>query len=345
MIDDEIDHRLKALTDWAISQLNDRSELPKSGFKLTSASDDASFRRYFRGTSQKCPYVFMDAPPELEDCAPFIEIAIQLIKAGVNVPEIHVADHDQGFIMLADFGNTLYLDVLANREPAEVKKLYTDATSMLLRIQQASLPLLPYSAELLMQEMSLFPEWFCDRQLGLILSTKDLEMLQDVFDLLIENAIQQPQVTVHRDYHSRNLMVVPDQNPGVLDFQDAVVGPITYDLVSLYRDCYIRWPDTEIYGWLENYRADLVAQGITDADAHQFREWFDLMGLQRHIKVAGIFSRLNLRDGKPRYLGDVPLVVDYIRTVAARYDRLQPFADWIEEVILPAMTRAGIPPL
>ena len=333
------DFRLQTLTLWAADQLQQRGASVPADFMLTSASDDASFRRYFRGEG----YVFMDAPPELEDCQPFVDIARLLKQGGVNVPEIFAEDHDQGFLMLSDFGHQLYLDALAEQE--QIEPLYQDAMTMLARLQQidASALLPPYSRELLLQEMSLFPDWFYTQQLGLTLSPEDKDLLDDTFELLIANAQAQPQVLVHRDYHSRNLMVLEQANPGVLDFQDAVVGPVTYDLVSLFRDCYIRWPDDRVYSWLESYRQQQPFLSGTDPET--FQTWFDLMGLQRHIKVAGIFSRLNLRDGKPRYLADIPLVMDYIVQVCSRHAVFADFHDWLMDKVMPVMKQAGIKPL
>lgn len=290
------------LADWAIS----------------SASEDASFRQYFRISNHNDSYIIMDAPPEKEDIHPFIQVTERLLEASVNAPVIHNANIEQGFLLLDDLGQQNYLSQLT---PTTADKLYTQALETLLKIQQADksgLP--PYDHKLLHAEMELFREWFLQTHLGLTLSSSQHDELDSIFSRLSENALTQPQVFVHRDYHSRNLMVTKTNNPGVIDYQDAVVGPITYDLVSLLRDCYIAWPQDKVQTWTLSYQDRLVETGLlpkTDDDI--FLRWFDLMGLQRHLKAIGIFARLNHRDGKPAYLQAIPQALDYILEVAPRY--------------------------
>jgi aminoglycoside/choline kinase family phosphotransferase len=310
-----------------------------SGFEITPASGDASFRRYFRVSCNGQSYIAMDAPPDKEDSHPFVEIARRFREQGVNVPRIHAQDLAQGYLLLDDFGSTHYLDVL---DKGSVELLYGDAIRALCRIQQHApwdgLP--PYDRPLLLREMELFREWLCQRQLGLTLTDAEQRMLDETFGRLADSAQEQPHVCVHRDYHSRNLMVTNDNNPGILDFQDAVFGPVTYDLVSLLRDCYIRWPIERVEAWAQDY-LELALQSDILGDEHRepFPRWFDLMGVQRQLKAAGIFGRLNKRDGKPGYLKDIPRTLGYILDVAPRYPMLEGLAVLVRERVLPAMER------
>jgi aminoglycoside/choline kinase family phosphotransferase len=326
------------INQWAKVTLDDLGIQADADFSLEPASDDASFRRYFRGLSGAGSFIFVDAPPEFENSRPFIQIAGLLQRAGVLVPEVYRVDLDRGFMMLSDFGNTLFLAALAEtRGASQMDKLYADAFTSLLKVQavhaEGDVP--DYDEDLLRAEMNLFPEWFLTGLLGTQLSASDQENLQTVFSVLVDNALQQPRVFVHRDFHSRNLMILPDRSePGVIDFQDAVTGPVTYDLVSLLRDCYHRLSPARIDRMVDEFRQRLIDIGrIKQVDQVTFRRWFDLMGLQRHIKCAGIFSRLNLRDGKPRYLRDIPLVLDYMLEVSRRYDELHSFAAWLEKEV------------
>jgi aminoglycoside/choline kinase family phosphotransferase len=279
----------------------------------------------------------MDAPPDKEDCHPFVDIAHKFRKQGVNVPRIHAEDLVQGFLLLDDFGGTHYLDVLDRNN---VELLYGDALRSLCRIQKQpkweGLP--PYDRVLLLQEMELFREWLCQRQLGLTLSDSEQHMLDEVFGLLADNAQQQPQVCVHRDYHSRNLMVTAENNPGILDFQDAVFGPVTYDLVSLLRDCYISWPIERIEAWREDYFELALKNGLLSKEHREsFPRWFDLMGVQRQLKASGIFARLNKRDNKPGYLKDIPRTLGYILDVAPRCPMLEGLAKLVQARVLPGI--------
>ena len=308
-----IDNRLEELTQWV------HQERPTATLEVASA--DASFRRYFRVQQDQLTWVAMDAPPEKETLIPFIDITERLLAQQVNAPSIFQRSLEQGFLLLSDLGSTPYLSKL-NAETAD--SLYQDAFSALLKIQQADVDGLPsYDDALLQREMDLMRDWFFAEHLGITLSSEELEVLQNAFDYLKNNASEQPQVFVHRDYHSRNLMVTTDNNPGVIDYQDAVLGPICYDLVSLLRDCYIAWPEARVYGWVAEYQKCATEQGLmSEVSTDVFKKWFDFIGLQRHIKVLGIFARLNHRDGKAAYLKDLPLTLSYVITVAKRYPEL-----------------------
>ena len=288
----------------------------------------------------------MDAPPGKEDMGPYIRVAAMLVDVGVNAPRVLQRDEAQGFLLNTDLGSRTYLaDLDAG---ADADRLYHDAIDALVAIQSragrhaAELP--PYDDALLRREMGLFPEWFCDKHLGLKLNERETAGLAQLFDTLVTQALQQPRVFVHRDYHSRNLMVCDGQqygpNPGILDFQDAVLGPITYDLVSLLRDSYVAWPLERIDAWLRRYRQTAQRAGLdVGANEAEFRRWFDLMGLQRQLKVLGIFARLYHRDGKSGYLKDLPRTLSYVRQVSKHYRDLDFLTSFIEERIVPAMAK------
>ena len=281
----------------------------------------------------------MDAPPPRENVRPFIKVAGLLGDAGVQVPEVHAVDTERGFVLLADFGHRDYLGAL-NGETAD--RLYTDAMDSLLALQSgvsigdADLP--PYDETLLRTELGIFREWLVQRWLGLALSDEEFSLIEDAWQVLIDSALEQPLVCVHRDYHSRNLMVTGVNNPGVLDFQDAVIGPITYDLASLLRDCYIAWPSGQVSAWMESYRERLLSAGLlTESAAPRFQRWFDLMGMQRHLKAAGIFARLKIRDGKSGYLRDMPRTLGYVRDVGRKYPELEELMVWLDQHVLPRL--------
>ncbi|MCU7809328.1 MAG: phosphotransferase [Candidatus Thiodiazotropha sp. (ex Semelilucina semeliformis)] len=306
-------------------------------FTFEPASGDASFRRYFRIQTSTRSYIAMDAPPEKETVTPFIEVSQSFEAIGLNVPHIHARDLEQGFLLLGDLGPDLYLDKLS---ADTVDRLYGDALGALVTIQACgpTKELPDYSRDLLMQEMALFREWLVGRQLGIDLTPDEERMLDDTFKALAENALEQPQVCVHRDYHSRNLMVTDRHNPGILDFQDAVVGPITYDLVSLLRDCYISWPQEQVEDWVKGYFELGLQSGVLQSEHEaSFLGWFDLMGVQRHLKASGIFARLNQRDGKSGYLQDIPRTLGYIQSVAASYPVLQGLGTLLRERIIPGI--------
>lgn len=280
-------------------------------YSLQAASEDASFRRYFRLMLGSQSWIVMDAPPEKESCNEFIDIANRLSEAGLNAPLIVHQDLQQGFLVLTDFGNTCYLQVLDDRS---ADSLYGDAMAAIVhmqdRIDTRDLPL--YDERLLRREMGLFREWFLEKLLGIELNAEQSDMWQRTMETLVQNALEQPQVFVHRDYHSRNLMQLDDNNPGIIDFQDAVKGPVTYDLVSLLRDCYLAWPEDQVERWARGF---CEKAGFTPGE---FMVWFNLMGVQRHLKAVGIFSRLHLRDGKPNFLADIPRTLNYIKSVSSK---------------------------
>ena len=309
--------RLHALQDWAARQLGGDS------LDIAPASADASFRRYFRVTAKGRDYIVMDAPPAHEDCRPFIAVARLFRNAGVHVPEVLAQDLDQGFLLLTDLGNTTYLSALND---STARELYLASNDALVRIQQASRPgVLPeYDRALLTRELMLFPEWYVAKHLGVTMNDQQQKILDTVFERILANTLAQPQVYVHRDWHSRNLMV-SDPNPGILDFQDAVYGPITYDLASIYRDAYIQWDEEQQLDWVIRYWEKARAARLpVREDFGEFWRDFEWMGAQRHIKVLGIFARLYHRDGKDGYLKDMPLVMHYLRKVCERYDELKP---------------------
>jgi aminoglycoside/choline kinase family phosphotransferase len=306
-------------------------DLGFSDSSIEPASADASFRRYFRVTRGSDTYIVMDAPPDKEDLVPFLKVGRMLGAIGVNAPSVLARDEARGLLLLTDLGTRLYLDAL--RDAAAADSLYGDALAALREIQTADAALgrqlPPYDHALLRREMELMPEWFLERHLGLTPSAAQRRMLDELFEALSRSAAEQPAVIVHRDYHSRNLLVTAQRNPGILDFQDAVWGPVTYDVVSLLKDCYIAWPAARVRGWALAFRDSLLERGFAAGSAPQFLRWFDLIGLQRHIKVLGIFARLYYRDGKPGYLKDLPRVLDYTREAAAAYPETAPFAEFI----------------
>ncbi len=300
----------------------------KQSFTLTTASADASFRRYFRVhlSNEHLGHktlIAMDAPPPQEDCTPFVNVAKLLLDAGLNVPQVIAQDLQSGFLLLSDLGDDTYLSALNNETAL---KLYGDATNALIKMQLASksntLP--PYDQALLTREMQLFPDWYIAKHLNFTLNAEQQGWLQSTFEVLNKNILAQGQVTVHRDYHSRNLMICND-NPGILDFQDAVHGAITYDLVSLLKDAYIQWDEEQIIDWAVRYWEKARKAGLpVSNDFSEFYRDFEWMGAQRHIKVLGIFARLYHRDGKEGYLKDMPLVMHYLRKVCERYVELRP---------------------
>jgi N-acetylmuramate 1-kinase len=334
----ETDARVALIRDWLSRDLR----LPLG--RLEPASSDASFRRYFRAFAGDATYVVMDAPPGKEDVRPYLKVSGLLAGVGAHVPQVHEADADRGLLLLEDLGTTHYLERLhAGDDPV---RLYGDALAALVDIQvrgaEASLQLPPYDAPALARELALMPEWFLGRHLLLTLDAADEELLAASFAFLTREALAQPAVFVHRDYHSRNLMVVADRNPGVLDFQDALRGAVGYDLVSLLKDCYIAWPRERVVEWVAGYRGRLGARGGPAGESEaQFLRWFDLIGVQRHLKVLGIFCRLWYRDGKSGYLQDLPRTLEYARDTCARYGELAPLARFLAERVAAALFLAN----
>jgi len=324
------DVRRDAAQAWAAGQLN--KELRGAPFTFTPASADASFRRYFRAAlAEGRSYIVMDAPPEREDCRPFVRVAGMLHQAGVNAPQVLAQDLGQGFLLLTDLGTRTYLEELNEGNAA---RLFGDALDALLRWQLATRPgmLPPYDEALLRREMNLFPEWYVGKHLQKTLSGSQGEALEHIFRLLVDSALAQPTVYVHRDYMPRNLMVC-EPNPGVLDFQDAVIGPLTYDVVSLMRDAFISWEEERVLDWTARYWEKAKrAQLPVNADFGEFWRAFEWMGLQRHLKVLGIFARINYRDGKPKYLADTPRFIGYARATARRYATLTPLIRLLDEL-------------
>ena len=311
--------RLGRLRQWV------QGVLPAPLLELSPASADASFRRYFRASTAAGSYIVMDAPPSHEDCGPYVHVASLFRAAGANTPEILAENLAEGFLLLSDFGNTTYLMALTD---ATADRLYRDANAALLKIQAASRPgeLPEYDADLLMREMRLFPDWYLARHVQVELTPSQNEAMQAAFQAVLANNLAQPKVYVHRDWHSRNLMLTERDNPGVLDFQDAVYGPITYDLVSIYKDAYISWDEERVLDWVIRYWQSARQAGLpVQDDFGAFYRDFEWMGVQRHIKVLGIFARLFHRDGKAGYLRDMPLVMHYLRRACERYVDLHPF--------------------
>ena len=335
-----VDHdaRLALLHDWLSRELRMR---PRG---IEPASSDASFRRYFRAFCAAGTYIVMDAPPGREDVRPYLRVTKLLEPLGVHVPHVYEADQQRGLLLLEDLGHTPYLSRLA--EPGAAGPLYSAAFEALVRIQvlgaEAAAGLAPYERAVLRREMDLMPEWFMERHLGLSPTDEERAVLAAAFEWLIGEALAQPQVFVHRDYHSRNLMLTAERSPGVLDFQDALRGPVGYDLVSLLKDCYIAWPRERVLQWVQEYCALLAARGNpAGRDAAQFLRWFDLIGVQRHLKVLGIFARLWHRDGKRGYLGDLPLTLRYVRETCRLYAQLAPLGALLEGRIAAELPRAN----
>lgn len=311
------------------------SVLGRDDFTLEPASSDASFRRYWRVRYPGHTLIVMDAPPAQEDCGRFVDLARRLRAIGLHTPDIHAEDLAHGFLALSDLGERLYLTELDGQS---ADRLYGDALTALTVLQsRGPLEGLPaYDAPFLRRELAIFHEWFVGHHLRLRFSPADQAAWERTCDTLIANALEQPQVCVHRDYHSRNLMLNATQNPGILDFQDAVVGPITYDPVSLLKDCYIQWPSERVTGWALGYLRLAVESGVTTPqDPTRFLRWFDLMGAQRHLKAAGIFARLHHRDHKPDYLQHIPRTLGYVREVCARYSELSDLDRLLAETVLP----------
>jgi hypothetical protein len=342
------DARLSLIHSWLTQDLEWRIG------RITVASADASFRRYFRvsrGDVDPAAWapradtlIVMDAPPGKEDIAPYLKVTGLLEQAGVHVPHVHAYDARRGFVVMEDLGNTQYLSLL--RTGRGVDKLYGEALTTLANIQvrglRASQQLAPYDRQPLERELNLMPEWFLARHLGLELTPEERAMVTVTNEVLINEAQIQPQVFVHRDFHSRNLMVLEKGGPGVIDFQDALRGPIGYDLVSLLKDCYISWSRERVERWVKGYRRVLGGLGANVGDSeYQFLRWFDFIGVQRHIKVLGIFARLWHRDGKIGYLDDLPLVMSYVLDACRRYSELVEFGRWLEWRVAPQLRAAN----
>ena len=313
-----MDDRFRALEAWL------REALPPAPDRIEPASSDASFRRYFRVFCGGSTLIAMDAPPGREDSAPFVRVAQLLREAGLNAPRVIRWDEARGFMLLSDLGTTTYMDAL--REGRDVDRLFGDATTALVRWQQATRPgaLPEYDEALLRRELMLFPEWYVGRHLGIALEGETREWLEQAFGAILARNLAEPRVYVHRDYMPRNLMVC-DPNPGILDFQDAVHGPISYDVASLFRDAFISWDEERVLDGTIRYWEKARRAGLpVPADFAEFWRDVEWMGLQRHLKVLGIFARLHYRDGKAGYLEDTPRFLGYVRHAVARYGELAP---------------------
>jgi N-acetylmuramate 1-kinase len=338
---DNTDPRLQRLEQWIAGLPGPPVE------RIAPASTDASFRRYFRVHRGGATQIAMDAPPERESLDAWLRVARILAATGVHVPPVIAVDAEQGFVLIGDLGRHHYLEALG--QGADAEPLYADAIDALVRLQSGDATALPpYDHELLMRELALFPEWFLSRHLALSPNEYERAVVAAAFDWLCDEALAQPTVLVHRDYHSRNLLVRPEGNPGIVDFQDAVRGPVSYDLVSLLKDCYVVWPKKRLLAWLDRYRERAAAAGLAvGADRAEFLRWFDRVGLQRHLKVLGIFARLWHRDGKPGYLGDLPRVLDYTLEATSMMPELAAFDAYLRREVVPAFAavhrRAGHP--
>ena len=321
------DFRKLMLLDWL------ENDLLMTVTRCEPASSDASFRRYFRVTLPDSQVIVMDAPPEKENILQFIKVATLMANSGVKVPVIYHPNIAQGFLVLEDFGSVAFQDKLTENN---ADSLYAKALDNLFQLQantdinQCDLP--SYNEALLERELGIFAEW-------LILNRLDLELpealWQNTRSILVESALMQPVTCVHRDFHSRNIMVLPDGSPGIIDFQDAVIGPVTYDLVSLLRDCYIAWPQDRIAAWAGQYYQKLINAGLISCSPSEFTRWFDLMGMQRHLKAIGIFSRLDLRDNKPGYLKDIPRTLHYVLEQCRNYPEFNEFGNFLTDNVLP----------
>jgi len=346
-----MDQRQDELSKWVAEKLN----LPS--ISLSMVSGDASFRRYFRASKEGSSWIVMDAPPEKEDSTSFVEIAQYWSGCNIQVPKIVDFDLSKGFLLLSDMGDiqliskllssseSLSSSVLTQFDEAQGSRYYTQAMDILLQLQSIKPDLahvLPeYNTALLQREMALFSDWLLEEKLSIVLNSTEKALLNSCYQLLEENALLQVQVPVHRDFHSRNLMVLEDDSLGVLDFQDAVMGPITYDLVSLLRDCYVIWPDEQVEAWCRQYHQKLLDAKLLDVNFTSFKKQFDYMGIQRHLKAAGIFARLSLRDGKHGYLDDIPNTFSYIVDVSGRYPELKALHQFLLNRVQPAIFSLG----
>ncbi len=320
-----MEQRLQQLHEFVFRAIGTRD------YGFAPASSDASFRRYFRISFDGRTAIVMDAPPAHENCDRFIKVAEFFAATGLNVPAIEAADLEQGFLLISDLGTAQYLELLNDEN---VDRLYGNALQSLLLLQKAepAIEFPQYDEALLTRELGIFTEWYLQKHLGHALNRNETAQLHEAYACLVRNALEQPRVIVHRDYHSRNLLDTGTSRPGILDFQDAVIGPVTYDLVSLLKDCYIAWPEGRVERWACDYKALCVADGvIPEVSDQEFLRWFHLMGAQRHLKAAGIFARLKHRDAKPGYLADIPRTLSYVAQVAAKYPELKALQRYCEQ--------------
>jgi aminoglycoside/choline kinase family phosphotransferase len=334
-----MDQRLQSLIDWASTEIRRDADMALDA-RVEMVSGDASFRRYYRMTFRDRSWVLVDAPPEKEDNPRFIRIAEQWRAAKVAVPEVLASDTEQGFMLLEDFGDRLFWQAVHEPtcQPGDIEGCYRQAIDQLIHIQTMDSSALPaYDEALLTSEMQLFRDWLCEQQLQIALSDDERQMFDQATGQLVKVALSQAVVPVHRDYHSRNLMVRDAGELGIIDFQDAVAGPIAYDLVSLLRDCYVRWDSAMVDELLAYYWKEARRQGVYRGEWSDLVREFDWMGMQRHLKAAGIFARLNLRDGKSGYLDDIPNTCQYLVDVSAKYPELSELHQWLLGVVQPAL--------
>lgn len=337
-----MNNREEILKNWAIKQsLNLSPQLPEPIWSMVSG--DASFRRYFRLQQKACSFIAVDSPPDKEDNLTFVNIAKQWHQAGIAVPQVLAMDEACGFMLLEDLGDELFSAALNQADSSQQRfKLYAQAMDALIHLQKQAPPTLPvYSQTKLLEEMELFTYWLCENYLGLSLCAEIKTQFAKLFEFLIDSACKQTQVVVHRDYHSRNLMLI-NGNLGIIDFQDALIGPISYDLVSLLRDCYVRWDDAETNAQLQYYYQKAIQSGLKLPDETTFKQQFDFMGLQRHLKAAGIFARLYLRDNKAGYLQDIPNTCRYLQQVSGTYEQTAWLSSWLEQTLMPALKNKEI---
>ena len=307
-----------------------RHVLDDASLTLESASADASFRSYWRTRHAGRSWVVMDSPPAQEDPRPWLEIGARLSAAGLHVPAVQAQDLEQGFLLIEDLGSQLYLPAL-NDNTADA--LYGDAMDALLRMQRDvdTAGMQPYDHAFLQRELEIMPEWFLRRHLGYTPECEAWDVLESAFTMLLKSALEQPRCFVHRDYHSRNLLIVASDNPGIIDFQGALFGPITYDLASLLRDAFLSWDEEHELDWAVRYWQDARHAGLpVDPDFGEFWRQTEWMGLQRHLKILGIFCRLKHRDGKPHYSADLPRFFNYATKVANRYGPLRSLLNLLE---------------
>lgn len=334
------DDRRQDLFQWSLDALGERGPAPDTdpASVWSPVAGDASFRRFFRLQAKSQTFIAIDAPPRTQDSRRFVAISDAFEQHGVRVPDLLSVDHERGFLLQSDFGDALLMDELSS---TTVDGIYATAMDELLRIQECEdfgdFQLPDYDEGVLQQEMSHFKEWFLQQCLNYQMSAAEQEVMAQAQALLIRSAIDQPQVCVHRDYHSRNLLLLKDDGIGVIDFQDAVRGPITYDLVSLLRDCYVEWPQQQVNRWVETYLEQLRQTGLIDPELNlaTFTRWFDLMGMQRHLKAIGLFCRLKHRDHKPGYIKDIPRTLNYVLDVCSRYPELADLHVFLQDRVSP----------
>ncbi|MCW5588518.1 MAG: phosphotransferase [Legionellales bacterium] len=327
-----LEQRQADLTAWLSQQLDIND--------LAILADDCSFRRYFRVKTPKGTFVAMDAPPDKEDCRPFVTVAQVFSHYGIKVPRIYAQNLEEGFLLLDDFGDRVLLSQLNSQTAESLYRLAIDELLQIQTIEQQQPYLFPlYNGEYLRKEINFFQEWCLEKHLFLTLTPAEQRMIDTTFDALIKNAVSQPQVCVHRDYHSRNLLVLNSQGIGVIDFQDAMWGPVTYDLVSLLKDCYITWPQSLVDNLVNYYYQHAYDRHLIAVDKATFVRWFDLMGVQRHLKAIYRFALKFRRDGASAYLADIPRALNYVLDVAARYAELTEFNEYLQSVVLPTLNR------